>query len=255
MNIRGASFDLWFTLFIEDRGDIERYTRARVESIHKALLEAVGGAVSLDDVEKAFGRTSEVNARIFLNPRDLIKVVLADLGIEPEPRVVEKILKAYLSSVNDFTPRVNSEAFEALSILRRAGLRIAVVSNSSFTGDQIMSMLARVGLGGYVDVVVSSCDVGAMKPSPAIFLDAAKRLELNPENIVHVGDSYLEDVLGALAAGYAAAVHYTGLTQSRHYRVDVVPPLYRSRRIYRARSLVEAAEIILMLAKGGSPSR
>jgi len=253
MDIRGASFDLWFTLFIEDRSDIEKYTRARVESIRRALLEVVGEAASLEDVEKAFGRTSEVNARIFLSPRDLIRVILADLGIEPEPRIVEEILKAYLSSVNDFTPRVNPEAFVALSMLRRAGLRIAVVSNSSFTGDQIMSMLARVGLGGYVDVVVSSCNVGAMKPSPAIFLEAAKRLGLNPESIVHVGDSYLEDVLGALAAGYAAAVHYTGLAQSRHYRVDSVPPLYRSRRIYRARSLVEAAEIILRLARGGTP--
>jgi len=253
MDIRGASFDLWFTLFIEDRGDIEKYTRARVESIHRALLEAIGEAVSLEDVEKAFGRTSEVNARIFLNPRDLIRLVLADLGIEPEPRIVEEVLKAYLSSVNDFTPRVNPEAFEALGMLRRAGLRIAVVSNSSFTGDQIMSMFRRVGLGEYVDTVVSSCDVGAMKPSPTIFLEAAKRLGLNPESMVHVGDSYLEDVLGALSAGYAAAVHYTGLTQSRHYRVDAVPPLYRSRRSYRARSLVEAAEIILRLARGGTP--
>jgi len=253
MHIRGVSFDLWFTLLIENRGDIERYTRARVESIRRALLEVAGEAVSLDDVEKAFERTSEVNARIFLNPRDLIKVVLADLGIEPEPRVVEEVLKAYLGSVNDFTPKVNPEAFEALSMLRRAGLRIAVVSNSSFTGDQIKSMLVKVGLGDYVDVVVSSCDVGVSKPSPAIFQEAARRLGLDPGSLIHVGDSYLEDVLGALAAGYAAAVHYMGLAQSRHYKVDSVPPLYRSRRVYRAQSLVEAAEIILRLAKRGTP--
>jgi len=253
MNIGGATFDLWFTLFVEDQSDIEMYTKARIESIYRALSKVLGGSVSFEDVSRAYSRTAEVNARILLSPRDLIKVILADLGIEFEPGLLEETLRAYLNSVAGFTPRINPEAPEALKMLRETGLRIAVVSNSSFTGDQIESMLERVGLRGYVDTVVSSCDVGTMKPSPAIFLEAARRLKLDPGSLIHVGDSYLEDVLGALAAGYAAAVHYTGLTQSRHYKVDTVLPLYRSRRVYRAQSLVEAAEIILRLAKGGTP--
>ena len=44
-----------------------------------------------------------------------------------------------------------------------------------------------------------------IKPHPALFAEAARRLGLPPERILYVGDNYRRDVLGATAAGFAAA--------------------------------------------------
>ena len=58
--------------------------------------------------------------------------------------------------------------------------------------------------------VVTSCEVGHAKPHGAIFAEAARRLNLDPGDIVHVGDWWQGDGRGALDAGFGAVL-YTGL--------------------------------------------
>jgi putative hydrolase of the HAD superfamily len=56
------------------------------------------------------------------------------------------------------------------------------------------------------DPFVASMEVGAAKPSPAIYRAAAATRRVAPSRCVMVGDSPRADVAAALAAGYAAAV-------------------------------------------------
>ena len=97
----------------------------------------------------------------------------------------------------------NFELFEdvlpVLEELRRAGLRIAVVSNGI---RDLNAFVAHHRLD--VDAIVDSRSHGRVKPHPTIFQAALAALAVAPEDAVMVGDSLEEDVEGARALGMRA---------------------------------------------------
>ncbi len=80
----------------------------------------------------------------------------------------------------------------------------AVISNSH----QVRGALARVSLDELVDDVVASCEIGSAKPEQAFFatlLNMASTTErIDACAAAMVGDSWTNDVCGALAAGLHA---------------------------------------------------
>ena len=84
------------------------------------------------------------------------------------------------------------------------GFRLGVLSNwpHALTIDRYV---AARDWGRYLSVVVVSQRVGVIKPHPAIFAAAADGLDLPPASLVHVGDDWAADVVGARAAGWKAA--------------------------------------------------
>jgi putative hydrolase of the HAD superfamily len=65
--------------------------------------------------------------------------------------------------------------------------------------------VAQVGLGAYFRATLSAREFGVGKPDPRIFHAAAGAVELEPEDILHVGDDATLDALGAINAGMQAA--------------------------------------------------
>jgi putative hydrolase of the HAD superfamily len=65
--------------------------------------------------------------------------------------------------------------------------------------------VAQVGLGAYFRATISAREFGVGKPDPRIFHAAAGAVELEPEDILHVGDDATLDALGAINAGMQAA--------------------------------------------------
>lgn len=86
---------------------------------------------------------------------------------------------------------------EILSAFRKAGLRIAVASSASL--EQIRANLQTAGIDSYFDILASGSEVANGKPAPDIFLCAAKRLELRPEECF-----VFEDSENGIRAGHAA---------------------------------------------------
>ncbi|WP_338834062.1 (S)-2-haloacid dehalogenase 4A [Moorella humiferrea] len=78
--------------------------------------------------------------------------------------------------------------------------KTALISNTD--NHELSVALARCELR--FNAVVTSENARAYKPSPEIFQQAADILECRPEEILHVGDSYNADVVGAKNFGAAA---------------------------------------------------
>jgi putative hydrolase of the HAD superfamily len=57
--------------------------------------------------------------------------------------------------------------------------------------------MEQIGILDYFDVLTFSDEVRLAKPSRAIFLQTANEMGVPPEQIAHVGDHLLNDVLGA----------------------------------------------------------
>jgi len=110
----------------------------------------------------------------------------------------------------------NFELFEdvlpVLDELRRAELRIAVVSNGI---RDLHAFVAHHRLD--VDAIVDSRSHGRVKPHPTIFRAALAALAVAPGDAVMVGDSLEEDIDGARALGMRAILLDR---EQRHPEVD-----------------------------------
>lgn len=93
------------------------------------------------------------------------------------------------------------DVLPALDELASLGLPLGIISNWD---NRLRPLLASFKLTGFFEVIIPSCEVAFNKPSPVIFEMAIRQLGLPPEQILHVGDHYLEDVEGARAAGLQA---------------------------------------------------
>ncbi len=77
--------------------------------------------------------------------------------------------------------------------------RVALVSNWD---SRLPATIEALGLR--VAAIVASGEQGFEKPDPRMFLEACRRLGCAPSEAVHVGDSEIEDLQGARAAGIEA---------------------------------------------------
>jgi putative hydrolase of the HAD superfamily len=94
--------------------------------------------------------------------------------------------------------RLADQAPDLLRALRARGFKVGIVSNWHAGLHRIVS---DVGLVELVDFVVCSADVGFRKPHPAIFETALRMSGARASSSVHVGDTWAEDVVGALSVG------------------------------------------------------
>ncbi len=99
--------------------------------------------------------------------------------------------------------RLYDDAMPALEALRGAGVRVAVVSNWDL---RLRRIASELGLDRLVEFAVISAECGARKPDRRIFDRALELAGSRPEETVHVGDLYDEDVVGARRAGIRAVL-------------------------------------------------
>lgn len=94
----------------------------------------------------------------------------------------------------------------ALTALAERKLPMGLISD--YPLDQ---KLAGLGLADVPwTFLVNTEDIGALKPHPAAFIEAAGRLGVDPAGVLHIGDREDCDVAGALAAGMRAALCHRG---------------------------------------------
>jgi len=98
--------------------------------------------------------------------------------------------------------RADPEAASTLAALRARGYRLAAVSNND---GLLRDKLLHCKMLDYFEFTVDSAEVGVAKPDPAIYSIACDRAKLKPEQCLHVGDRWDNDVAAAMAAGLKAA--------------------------------------------------
>ena len=155
---------------------------------------------------------------------DLLTELLGDDPGEPMRQRTLLILERWLSSrdagfagaeIDDLrrtvaVPRASGtevapDAQESLARLHEDGVRIVLVSNTLWTGDdELRADIADLGLGRIVDGVVTSHSTGYRKPHPAIFDRALALAGASPHESFMVGDEPYQDIFGAQRAGMRA---------------------------------------------------
>jgi HAD superfamily hydrolase (TIGR01549 family) len=112
-------------------------------------------------------------------------------GLAAEPRALLERIRTELPSFI----RPDPEIQRALDRLRRAGLRLALVTNGGPTQRHKLAA-AQLSESLFTTIVVSG-ELGHAKPAPAIFRAALAALAVGPEHAVMIGDSPRQDIEGA----------------------------------------------------------
>lgn len=126
---------------------------------------------------------------------------------ETEPDYAEKIAQLLWDaqpSQNLWRKPIDG-MFELVADLKARGIPVAIVSNSE---GRLAELVEELGYTELFPIVVDSGRLGIDKPDPRIFEHAAERLSVPLAEIVHVGDAWEADVMGALGAG-AKAIWYS----------------------------------------------
>ena len=125
---------------------------------------------------------------------------------------------------------------EAVGAVRNLA-RVALLSNTQSFG---LELLDRLGISERIRLQHLSADLGALKPESAAYEAVQRRMGLFPGNLAMVGDSWTDDVEGALAAGWTAVwVNREAKPRPPH---DPDAPLYEVRDLTRVPEIIETLQ-------------
>jgi len=171
------------------------------------VLGAQGQAldrVAFDRAEARLGRSTEAMRFLYLGQgpgfwEAYDAELLATLGIDDPGSEIARALHEAMTSPRWHPPY--AESAEVLQALQRRGLDLHLVSNNS---EYLPELVDRLGWTDRFRSITFSQEVGVEKPDPRIFHRALARARCSPSDVLHVGDSWEADVVGAGSVGIPA---------------------------------------------------
>ena len=187
MRIKGVIFDLFHTLTgLESEWSDLPWT-SDVLGIDRKLWDKL--------------LTTSSRWRLAGEHRDPYRIV-RKLAHEVDPTLPDDRIRAAteirIKRFRQSLQKIPSENIAMLGHLRQAGMRLGLVSNADAME---IAAWADCSLAGLFDVEVFSCEVGCVKPEPAIFHKCLSALGLRPEECLFVGDGGSNELVGAKEVG------------------------------------------------------
>jgi HAD superfamily hydrolase (TIGR01549 family) len=173
--------------------------------LHEALCEA-GLVTNKDQFMEAYAKAHEKYRVVrYEQLREVTNAIWVSETLNAvgcKTTVHDTKLKAALNVFfQDFIDSLKLRPY-AKQLIKSASERCKIGLVSNFTyAPVIYASLRKLGIISYFSAIVVSEAVGWRKPHRIIFDNALRMLHVKPEDTVFVGDSPLEDVDGAKAAG------------------------------------------------------
>lgn len=202
--LTGVIFDLGSTLLRFNGQWPAVQARSHGVLLEKLLASglALDGTAFLSrygEMTRAYYRERE-NEFIEYTTAHLLREALREFGHTAlSDAMVDEALDAmYKSTETEWS--LMSGVHETLEALRRAGHRLALISNAADEAN-VQRLVDNARLRQYFDPIVVSAAVGIRKPNPRVFDYVLRAWGVPPESVVMVGDTLGADVLGARNAG------------------------------------------------------
>jgi putative hydrolase of the HAD superfamily len=211
---RALSLDLWFTVLYYPPKRDDQWREDRAQLLRDSLRSRDEQWIDLKAVKQAIESVhsrlrTERREPITLDPEELIPLYTETLKAELTVPLTEFARTFSAVGLQEHPPIANPEAVALVKALAERKIPVIAITNTARRGSTWREYL-RDQVGLEFRHVISSCDCGAVKPDPTIFLEAARRTGLAPAGILHVGDRWELDVEGAVRAGFGAML-YRGL--------------------------------------------
>lgn len=112
--------------------------------------------------------------------------------------VIQKATQIRIQRFKDSLARIPPENVDTLRTLRAAGFRLGLISNADVME---VAPWQTCPLSGLFDIELFSCQVGLVKPEPAIYTRCVQALGMAPRECLFVGDGGSNELIGAQEAG------------------------------------------------------
>ena len=194
-DIKAITFDVGGTL-------IEPWPS--VGHVYAEVAEAHGVEFTPDDLNGRFRAAWKAKRNFQHSRSDWAALVRATFRTPEADMFFDELYDRFASAK---VWRVFDDVRPALLRLKGEGMKLAIISNWD---ERLRPLLDQLELTAFFDAIVVSSEVGHCKPSPEIFREALRLLGLRAEQVLHVGDSETEDVLGAQGVGLRAVIRKAG---------------------------------------------
>lgn len=217
--MQAVIFDWGGTLSVWAEVDIEDMWRLAARHIAPDREdELLARLIAVEDRSWQRTRTDRRSTRL----ADLLAEASDEIGADVAEAVLEEAAGHHLDT---WTPHIRHQpdAAETLRTLRRAGLRIGLLSNTHWPRHFHEHFLERDGLDGLIDARLYTSDMEHVKPDRRAFGQALAAVGVaDPAQAVFVGDRLYDDVWGAQQAGLRGVWVRNGRTPSHEVEPDGV---------------------------------
>lgn len=177
---RGLLFDLYGTL---------------VEIGDAVFQESLPGLEGISRREWVEFQRDTLLVRPFASREAFVGAIFERFG-GSSPELAERLLDLLGRELESVRPMPGARS--VLAFLDRRGMKLGLITNSA---SPYREPLDRLGLAETFDRIVFSCDSGARKPAPSLYLGALEALGLEADETLMVGDSLANDVRAPEAIG------------------------------------------------------
>jgi len=208
--VRAVTFDVGNTLFPFRRREMDRLLGRFLEFIEDRF-----GPCDREAVVRRYNEVRQEQYRVnlpWLRENDLVERVRLTLEAvvdEVDPELLSDAVLAYVEALaRTLSPAPGTRRL--LEALREV-YPLGVITNYPYAPGT-RHVLKAHGLEDVFSAVVISAEWEFIKPHPLLFRQAAAQLGVPVENLLHVGDDWEADIIGATRAG-ASSVYFTGLRE------------------------------------------
>lgn len=180
---------------------------------YKYVFDNLKIKYSEDDFNQCYG----------LSPRDHIRKILEENRLEFSDQQIQELVdqrkiflhKIHSNSETDLLPGVKKLIQEI-----HGSFLLAIATSA--TRQHIEAILPKLGLIEYFDAIVTSSEVKNGKPHPEVYLEAAKKLNVDPKYCVGIEDTDIGITAVKLAGMKAIAVTLTNKRKHDFSKADLI---------------------------------
>lgn len=205
--IRAIGFDLGDTLLFY------RDTPMSWVALYPDALAAVAKSCQAQPSAEQIARAKEIltqhNTRVVPRTEEIpaekiFSSILKAWELEPGQHIVSAI-EAYFTF---FQQRMSAypETVNVLETLRTKGVPTGILTDVAYGMPRtfVQRDISGAGITNLFNVLLTSVEVGVRKPEPTGYLELAKRLNIEPSQMLYIGNEP-KDVIGARQAGAVSA--------------------------------------------------
>ena len=207
-NVEVVLFDLFFTLVKPSCEKNEEDNEYYVLNLSREEWEEIVEDEELY-LERAAGKIGD--------PVIIIKKVLEKYNIENDESLINSIAEKRIKRFENCLKQVDKNIIDTLEYLSEKGIRVCLISNAD--------VIDKIGwdsspLNKYFEHTIFSCDVGVLKPDKEIYDIGLKKMGVEAENAVFIGDGGSRELQGAREIGLKTilATHILGDIRSERIK-------------------------------------
>lgn len=200
--MKHISLDLWNTLLISN----PIFSNKRVDYFSQKYFKDINKNLIRKRIEKIGIETDRTNMTfgISISSESMYKKLFSEIGGLPNRKELEKI---YLDLEIIFLEDLPKAMYEidvlvkCFEELKLKGYSLNISSNTAFIkGKTLIKVLESLQIKKYFDFFIFSDEIKLSKPSTKFFdclISNCKKLDVDRDNITHIGDSLKADIFGA----------------------------------------------------------